>query len=283
VYPEDYRGCGGGVLKITLKELRALAKTNLVVSNYLSPVSRIGDKIVYYHCPVHDDKKASLRVNLKDNLWSCYPCGKWGDAVEFVRHVENVNHSEAVKIVVDICGLDGIEEDKSRARAIISERENADRMLGDIRYRLFNIESAIEKKLERLYSMATDRYEDILKGERILFDTKSLLDKSSHLSIDSIITLYNSGTDNEYYRFLIPNYSLEQKCEEYRRVDDVNRAVAFLSKREDCYDVIAAYIGGTPSIKKCAELLVNSPVDADKIINGLLDIIKVKAAASGKD
>ena len=184
-----------------------------------------------------------------------------------------------MQTVINVCGLEGAKEDKERARAIVSERDNAARMVGDIRYRLFNIESAIEDKLKRLYSMKTDRYEDIICGEKILFDVKILIDKTSLMGAEETIRLYKSGLNNEFYRFLLSNVRLEEKCEALKRAADINRGVALLSKRDDIYSAVAAHIGGSPSIRKCAEILANRPEEADKIMNRMLAIIKKKVAS----
>lgn len=36
-------------------------------------------------CFTHDDKTASLQVNLEKNFYKCHACGKTGDVIQFIK------------------------------------------------------------------------------------------------------------------------------------------------------------------------------------------------------
>lgn len=57
-------------------------------------------------CPLHDDHNPSLRVNVRENFWVCFPCAIGGDALELVYQVRrrsdpNFTRYDAYRIVVE--------------------------------------------------------------------------------------------------------------------------------------------------------------------------------------
>lgn len=48
-------------------------------------------------CFMHDDKTASLQVNLEKNFYKCHACGKTGDAIQFIEDYEKLTKHEAIK------------------------------------------------------------------------------------------------------------------------------------------------------------------------------------------
>ena len=64
-------------------------------------------------CPLHNDRKPSCRINEAKNLWYCDPCGKGGDAVEFVMAVENVSKMDALNKLTDLVGGKPVEFQKA--------------------------------------------------------------------------------------------------------------------------------------------------------------------------
>lgn len=47
-------------------------------------------------CPFHEDKTASLQVNLEQNKYKCYACDKKGDVIQFVQDYEKLTKHEAI-------------------------------------------------------------------------------------------------------------------------------------------------------------------------------------------
>ncbi len=48
------------------------------------------------HCVFHEDKTASLQVNLEQNFYTCHACGKKGDVIQFVEDYEKISKHEAI-------------------------------------------------------------------------------------------------------------------------------------------------------------------------------------------
>lgn len=55
-------------------------------------------------CPFHNDKDPSLTVDPRKGLWHCFGCKAGGDAIEFVKMINNVEFGEALKILSDQYG-----------------------------------------------------------------------------------------------------------------------------------------------------------------------------------
>ena len=48
-------------------------------------------------CFMHDDKTASLQVNVEKNFYKCHACGKTGDVIQFIEDYEKISKHEAIK------------------------------------------------------------------------------------------------------------------------------------------------------------------------------------------
>ncbi|WP_294332301.1 CHC2 zinc finger domain-containing protein [uncultured Chryseobacterium sp.] len=48
-------------------------------------------------CFMHDDKTASLQVNLEKDFYKCHACGKSGDVIQFIEDYEKISKHEAIK------------------------------------------------------------------------------------------------------------------------------------------------------------------------------------------
>lgn len=63
-----------------------------VLSHYgLSPKNKM------LRCFMHDDKTASLQVNLEKDFYKCHACGKTGDVIQFIEDYEKISKHEAIK------------------------------------------------------------------------------------------------------------------------------------------------------------------------------------------
>lgn len=58
----------------------------------LIPVQRKGN----ISCPLHEDKNPSFQIK-KNNTWTCYSCGEYGDVIDLYQKLNNVSFIEAVK------------------------------------------------------------------------------------------------------------------------------------------------------------------------------------------
>ena len=55
-------------------------------------------------CFLHEDKTASLQVNLEKNFYKCHSCGKTGDQIQFIEDFEKLSKHEAIKKAETLLG-----------------------------------------------------------------------------------------------------------------------------------------------------------------------------------
>ena len=76
-------------------EIKAI-KEHLSLSEVLKHYS-LQPKNSMLKCFMHDDKTASLQVNLEKNFYKCHSCGKTGDVIQFIEDYEKLSKHEAIK------------------------------------------------------------------------------------------------------------------------------------------------------------------------------------------
>lgn len=57
-------------------------------------------------CPFHNEKTPSLIISPVKQIWHCFGCGLGGDVFEFIKQAENVEFTEALKILADRAGVE---------------------------------------------------------------------------------------------------------------------------------------------------------------------------------
>ena len=69
-----------------------------VISEY-AKLKRMGNRFAAL-CPLHNDKKSpSLSVSPDKQLFYCFGCGVGGDVIHFVRRINSIDYTEAVKML----------------------------------------------------------------------------------------------------------------------------------------------------------------------------------------
>lgn len=82
-------------------------------------------------CPFHNEKTPSFTVYPESQSFYCFGCGAGGDAITFMRRIENLDYVEAVKQLADRAGMrmpdDGYDDTiaKHRQRILAANREAA--------------------------------------------------------------------------------------------------------------------------------------------------------------
>ena len=86
-----------------ISEIKSRLKLSEVLQHYnLQPKNNM------LKCFYHEDKTASLQVNLEKNFYKCHSCGKTGDVIQFIEDFEKLSKHEAIKkakSLVDSCQL----------------------------------------------------------------------------------------------------------------------------------------------------------------------------------
>ena len=112
-----------------LSELRARTDIESVISPYVN-LSRRG-RLVKGLCPFHNEKTPSFTIYTDSQSFYCFGCGAGGDAITFVRRIENLDYVEAVKVLAERAGMkmpeDGYDDSmaKHRQRILAANREAA--------------------------------------------------------------------------------------------------------------------------------------------------------------
>ncbi|MCU0797512.1 MAG: DNA primase, partial [Akkermansiaceae bacterium] len=89
---------------------QVLAATDIVdvISSYI-PVKRAGTRFQAL-CPFHNEKTPSFSIDPAHQFFHCFGCKKSGDAIHFVRELENLTFTDAVKKLAARVNMTVIEE-----------------------------------------------------------------------------------------------------------------------------------------------------------------------------
>lgn len=86
-----------------LQELRYKTDINDVISTYVT-LKRRGNTLVGL-CPFHNEKTPSFTVYPNTQSFYCFGCGAGGDAVGFIKRIENLDYIDAVKTLAQRAGM----------------------------------------------------------------------------------------------------------------------------------------------------------------------------------
>ncbi|MBQ6570171.1 MAG: DNA primase [Clostridia bacterium] len=86
-----------------LNELKQRTDIEDVISSYVA-LKRCGSKLVGL-CPFHNEKTPSFTVFTKTQSFYCFGCGTGGDAIGFIKRIENLDFIDAVKFLAKRTGL----------------------------------------------------------------------------------------------------------------------------------------------------------------------------------
>ncbi|NMP36598.1 MAG: DNA primase [Clostridiales bacterium] len=106
-----------------LQELREKADIENIISSYVS-LRRRG-KTFNGLCPFHNEKTPSFTVYPETQSFYCFGCGAGGDAITFIRRIENLDYIEAVKVLAERVGMN------------VPEQNDYDRGYSELRRRVY--------------------------------------------------------------------------------------------------------------------------------------------------
>ncbi len=113
-----------------LQELKYKTDIEDVISTYVS-LRRRGSTSIGL-CPFHNEKTPSFTVYNDTQSFYCFGCGAGGDAVTFIKKIENLDYMDAVKLLAQRAGIQMPDENtfdnslsKKRRRIFEINRETA--------------------------------------------------------------------------------------------------------------------------------------------------------------
>lgn len=112
-----------------LEELKYASDIEQTISPYVTLKHR-GRNLLGL-CPFHSEKTPSFTVYPESQSYYCFGCGNGGDAITFIRQVENLEYIEAVRFLAQKAGLtvpdDAVNDQTARLKARVLEinRESA--------------------------------------------------------------------------------------------------------------------------------------------------------------
>ena len=102
-----------------VREIQARVDLLAYVSQYVTLRKR-GREYVGL-CPFHAEKTPSFSLNAEKGVWHCYGCDAGGDLITFVRRYENMDFTDAIRLLAARAGVEVKETADTRRRR--SERE----------------------------------------------------------------------------------------------------------------------------------------------------------------
>lgn len=112
-----------------LQELKFKTDIEDIISTYVTLKKRGNTSVGL--CPFHNEKTPSFTVYNDTQSFYCFGCGAGGDAIGFIRKIENLDYIDAVKLLAQRAGMqmpqDGFDDSISKKRRRILEinRESA--------------------------------------------------------------------------------------------------------------------------------------------------------------
>ncbi|MCY1663106.1 CHC2 zinc finger domain-containing protein [Chryseobacterium sp. SL1] len=104
-----------------ITEIKERLSLSAVLQHYhLQPKNKM------LHCFYHEDKTASLQVNLEKNFYKCHSCGKTGDVIQFIEDYEKLSKHEAIKKAESLIGGLQLSVDGKKTQTAKSEQPTTD-------------------------------------------------------------------------------------------------------------------------------------------------------------
>ena len=86
-----------------IQQIRDHNDIESVIGSYID-LKRRGKNLVGL-CPFHNEKTPSFTVYPETTSYYCFGCGAGGEVISFIRNIENLDFTEAIKLLADRAGL----------------------------------------------------------------------------------------------------------------------------------------------------------------------------------
>ncbi len=112
-----------------LNELKQKNDIVAIASRYV-PLERKG-RYYWCRCPFHGEKTPSCCINDIDNIFYCYGCHTGGDSIKFVRLIESLDFSEAVKLMAQWANMEVPDtlRDRRSGEDVAKAKKRKDRLI----------------------------------------------------------------------------------------------------------------------------------------------------------
>lgn len=103
-----------------IQDLKIKTDINDVISTYVTLKKRGSTYIGL--CPFHNEKTPSFTVYPDTQSFYCFGCGAGGDAIGFIKKIENLDYIDSVKLLAQRAGL-AMPEDKTYDNSLAKKRK----------------------------------------------------------------------------------------------------------------------------------------------------------------
>ena len=86
-----------------IDEIKANVNIVDIIGQYVS-LKRQG-RNYFGLCPFHNEKSPSFCVSESKQIFHCFGCGAGGDALGFLKRIENIEFKEAIEMLADIANV----------------------------------------------------------------------------------------------------------------------------------------------------------------------------------
>ncbi|MHC1705808.1 MAG: CHC2 zinc finger domain-containing protein [Tenuifilaceae bacterium] len=150
----------------------------------------------WYNSPLRNEKNPSFKVNSYKNLWFDFGIGQGGDIIKFVCLFNNVNYTNALKLLSGDYSLHTFENYIDDSKLIISEIKELSsiQLISYIKFRKLNVELAREYCREVLFKLNNKNFYAIgFKNDSNGFELRCQYFKGSSTPKD--VTLIKNSSD----------------------------------------------------------------------------------------
>lgn len=102
-----------------LSELRARTDIEELISKY-AEIKQRGSRTPVALCPFHAEKTPSFVIYRDTQSYYCFGCGAGGDAITFIKNIERLDYTDAVRFLCERAGmnmpLDPVDDEFNRIR-----------------------------------------------------------------------------------------------------------------------------------------------------------------------
>lgn len=103
-----------------LEQIRAACPMETIAGNYVNLIRR--GRHYVCNCPFHSEKSPSCTIFPETQSFYCFGCGAGGDVITWVRRMDNLEFTDAVKQLAERCGLQVPTDREADRRAYLRTR-----------------------------------------------------------------------------------------------------------------------------------------------------------------